>query len=217
MFFDVFDSEEKIKSQEDKLDVKVVKKIIGCNFEKNICGTIPYDVKVQKNNLIKDFKNQYINKRIFYKNDKKEIGYIEVFQVPLLKYAHQINKNISFLFIPHEINDANLDVNKCFGFRYYDSENHYCTLLKKDDDDKDNYFFLEKFKTDKTDIFYNEKLDCFQIIYEAIFSKYKNFYKPTDEDFDYQMTTESPLYEIIGFNYASQLRSTDTIKFHKIH
>jgi hypothetical protein len=217
MFFDVFDPEEKINSQEDKLDVKIAKKIIGCNFEKNICGTIPYDVKVQKNNLIKDFKNQYINKRIFYKNDKKEIGYIEVFQVPLLKFAHQINKNISFLFIPHEINDANLDVNKCFGFRYYDSENHYCTLLKKDDDDKDNYFFLEKFKTDKTDIFYNEKLDCFQIIYEAIFSKYKNFYKPTDEDFDYQMTTESPLYEIIGFNYASQLRSTDTIKFHKIH
>ena len=34
MFFDVFDPEEKINSQEDKLDVKIAKKIIGCNFEK---------------------------------------------------------------------------------------------------------------------------------------------------------------------------------------
>ena len=138
MILDAFFPEEKINDEEVKLNIKIPKNILGCNFEKNIYGTIPYVPETQRNDSIQDIKNQYINKRIFYKNNTKEVGYIEVFQVPLLKFAHQSNKNISFLFVPHEINDVNIDINKCFGFRYYDSKNHYCTLLKTDNEDEDD-------------------------------------------------------------------------------
>ena len=218
MILDAFFPEIELDKKEVKSNIKIANKILGCNLEKNIYGTIPYASQSQINDSIENVNNQIINKRIFYKDNRKEVGYIEVFQVPLLKFAHQTNKNISFLFEPHKINEVNININKCFGFRYYDSKNQYCTLLKSDNDNDDDYFFLEKLNTEKNKIFYNEKLDCFQIIYYAIFSRYKNNeeYKK-DGDFDFQTISESPLYEILGFNYASQLKNIDKIKFHKIH
>ena len=74
-------------------------------------------------------------------------------------------------------------------------------------------FFLEKFNEKEND-FYDESLDCFQIIFYSIFSRYK---KKDGYDFDFPLILERPLYEILGFNYSIICKSTDKFKFHKTH
>ena len=58
-----------------------------------------------------------------------------------MSYSHQLSENISFLFDCDSKDNKRIDSNKCFGFRYYDSNKNYCTLLREDDKDEDNYFF----------------------------------------------------------------------------
>lgn len=218
MILDDYFPEEEIGKEEVKSKIQISNRLSGCNLKENIYGTLVYTPQLKNNKLIEDEEKKFINKRIFYKNENKQIGYIEVFQLPLLKYAHQTNKKISFLFEPQGFDDEIININKCFGFRYYDKQNKYCTLLKANDNDEDNYFFLEKLDTTENSKYYNENLDCFQIIYEAIFSKYENKQKKySDSNFDFQTITESPIYEILGFNYACQLKSTQKYKFHKLH
>ena len=202
----------------DDYELKISNKIIGCELEKNIKGTSKYN-KDCKTNLIQDIRNDELklHQRIFYKNEQKDVGYIEVFQNSFLSYAHELSEKISFLFNCDSKNNQRIDANKCFGFRYYDLNNNYCTLLKSNDENEDNYFFLEKLKKDDNE-FYDGTLDCFKIIFDSIFSRYKIEKKGLNgNNFDFQLVLERPLHEILGFCYSVKEKSNDIFIFHKLH
>ena len=201
-------------SKSEKYELKIANKIIGCNLQKSFKNTEKFNPE-NKTNLIQDIKNEELklHQRIFYKNEQKEVGYIEVFQNSFLSYAHELSENISFLFDYDTKDNKRIDNNKCFGFRYYDLNNNYCTLLKSNDEDEDNYFFLEKLD-EEDNKFYDKSLDCFQIIFYSIFSRYK---KKDEYNFDFPLILERPLYEVLGFNYAILCKSNDKFQFHKIH
>ena len=76
-------------------------------------------------------------------------------------------------------------------------------------------FFLEKLEkiNNEKNIFYKPDLDCFEILFEAIFSKYKKEKKSND----FPLILEAPIYEIIGFSYSIISKSTENFKFHKPH
>ena len=190
-------------------------KIIECDIKRYFSGTSKYN-KDKKTNLILDIeiKEQKLHQRIFYKNNQKEVGYIEVIQNSFLSYTHEQSKNISFLFGADSNDKQRIDNRKCFGFRYYDANNHYCSLLKSYGGTEDDYFFLEKLDN-KDNEFYEEKLDCFEIIFDSIFSRYKK--NINDNNLDFQLIIERPFYEILGFNYSILLKSNNIFTFHKIH
>ena len=128
-------------------DLKIANKIIKCNLEKCINGTSEYIPNFQ-NNLIKDveFNEKNIHKRIFYKKFI-DVGYIEVFLDPSLAFSHKICENITFLFECKAKDQTSFDEKRCFGFRYYNKlKSKYCTLLKENDENEDDYFFLENQK-----------------------------------------------------------------------
>ena len=99
----------------------------------------------QGDELIKDINNEEIKerKRIFYKKGGN-VGYIEVFQNSKLVFAYEFSDKISFLFECIDNEKLIIDQNKCLGFRYYNTKNEYCTLLKIGNKDIDDYQFLEK-------------------------------------------------------------------------
>ena len=98
---------------------------------------------------------------------------------------------------------------------YKDDENYqYCTLLKTKDGTEDDYFFLEQLN-EKSNDFYNENLDCFKIIMYSIFSRYNK--NKSNDNFDFQLIVERPLYEILGFGYSILSKSNEKFMFHKIH
>ena len=123
-------------------ELKIANKMVGCNLQKNFKNTEKYKPG-NKTILIEDIENNELklHQRIFYKNLEKKVGYIEVFQNSFLSYSHELSENISFLFDCDSKDNKRIDSNKCFGFRYYDSNKNYCTLLREDDKDEDNYFF----------------------------------------------------------------------------
>ena len=193
-FFDLYyeESEFEEKSKEEKYVPKIIDKIVGCDIDKCFKDTSLYK-SGKYNALIKVINNPKTNeqKRIFYKNGGS-VGYIEIIQNPELAFAYNISKKIYFLFECKNEEKLIIDEKRCFGFRYYNSKNEYCTLLKiGDDNEEDDYQFLEKLKGNS---FYNEELDCFSIVYDSIFSRYENL----KDDFDTIMI-EGPLYEIMGF------------------
>ena len=207
---------EEILRDKPPKSLKISNKIVAFNIENNIKGTNEYISSIQ-NSRIQDIelKDKNIHKRIFYKNIN-EVGYIEVFQDPSLAYAHQTCENISFLFESSEKNSFEINENKCFGFRYYNNlKNNYCTLLKENEKNEDDYFFLEKLEkiNNEKNIFYKPDLDWFEILFEAIFSKYKKEKKSND----FPLILEAPIYEIIGFSYSIISKSTENFKFHKPH
>ena len=69
--------------QNENQELKIANKIIGCNLQKNLKGTIKYSQEI-KSNLIIDIKTNDFHQRIFYKNKQNEVGYIEVFKNPEL-------------------------------------------------------------------------------------------------------------------------------------
>lgn len=208
---------EDIISKNGFKELKFAHKIIGCNLQKHFQDTVNYNSNM-KNNLIKDIeiKEQQLHQRIFYKKNNKKIGYIEVFQNPSLSYAHQISEKITFLFENYDKNNEKIDPNKCFGFRFYDNKNNFCTLLKSDDQDEDNYYFLEKLEKEDNE-FYNKEIDCFKIIFDALFSRYIIKNNEDEIKFDFPLIIERPIYEILGFSYAVMFKSNEKFKFHKIH
>ena len=107
------DLENQFNNEEKKLII--ANKIIGCNLQKNFKNTIKFNPKV-KSDLILDIRNNCFNQRIFYKNEQKEVGYIEVFQNSSLSYAHELSDNISLLFECDSNNNLRIDNNKCFGY-----------------------------------------------------------------------------------------------------
>ena len=208
-FFDLILSKEELPHEDLKIkeEPKIMNTLVGCDIDKYIKGTIKYKPE-EINKLIKDINNSDNNqhKRLFYKNNGN-IGYIEVFQNGKLAFAYKISNKISFLF---ECNSNNINItnNKCFGFRYYNSKNEYCSLLKIGDNDKDEFKFLEKIN-EKENYFYDEKLDCFEIVYESIFSRFENGYNI------YSTLIEGPLYEILGFSYGIIYKSNTYFKFYR--
>ena len=207
----------KINLQYQNLELKIANKVIACNPQKTFQGTMKYTTQ-KETNFIQDIeiKEQKLHQRIFYKDEPKNtVGYIEVFQNSFLSYSHELSENISFLFECDSKDNKRIDSEKCFGFRYYDLNNNYCTLLKLNDENEDDYFFLEKLDI-KDNKFYDKDLDCFKIIFDSIFSRYKKLIKDED-NFEFQLIMERPLYEILGFSYSILSRKTDKFKFHKIH
>lgn len=205
------DSEEEKEDLKVKEKTKIANKIIGCDLVKCFKGTNPYNPK-KENKLITEIiePKMKVFKRIFY-NINNGIGYIEVFQNPRLAFAYKVSNYISFLFESLDQKNQEINENKCIGFRYYNSKNEYCTLLKIGNDDLDEYQFLEKINA-KENEFFNNELDCFEIVYEAIFSKYKN----KNIDFNF-ILGECPLNEILGFAHALILKNNDNFRFHKLH
>jgi hypothetical protein len=137
-----------------------VKNLIPFNTD-TFEGTIAFSKNNEKNIQLIETVN---NKRIFYKfkENKKVVSYIEQIQSNNISYLGLLNKNISFLFCPNDINEKNIDNNKCFGFRFYldnPIENDvYFTLLKLNEND--DYIILEKDVVSiKNNNFYNKKLN----------------------------------------------------------
>ena len=131
--------DNKISINFEENEIKIANKIINCDLQ-NFKGTTIYK-KDKKTNLVLDIeiKEQKLHQRIFYKNEQKEVGYIEVFQNSFLSYAYELSENISFLFECDSNNNQKIDKNKCFGFRYCDANNQYCTLLKTKGGTEDDY------------------------------------------------------------------------------
>ena len=140
-FFEVLLSDEDSKKEEKKTEEepKIINEVFGCDIEKCFMGTNKYK---QDDELIKDINNEEIKerKRIFYKKGGI-VGYIEVFQNPKLVFAYEFSDKISFLFECIDNEKLIIDQNKCLGFRYYNSKNEYCTLLKIGNKDIDDYQF----------------------------------------------------------------------------
>ena len=134
--------------------------------------------------------------RKFIKNDNK-VAYIEIFQEQRANLMG-ITKNISFIYLPCQDNINDYDKNKCIGFRYFESsivkKCKYFTLIKRYDN---RFFILEKDKS-ILDIngepFYNEELNCYSIMKNIVFEKYKNKFMsfPMGELFP----------EVIGYAYS---------------
>ena len=126
-----------MENLEDFFSNKSIKKI---NFQENLFieiknlipfntdtfeGTIAFSKNNEKNIQLIETVN---NKRIFYKfkENKKVVSYIEQIQSNNISYLGLFNKNISFLFCPNDINEKNIDNNKCFGFIF----NHCVRCLR---------------------------------------------------------------------------------------
>lgn len=166
-------------------------------YDKYISGT-------QK--LWKNEKSDFIQAYIL---DKKEIGrkflknnsvsYYEIFEDKRLNILGQ-TKKISLLFFPMEDNVQPFEMKNCFGFRYYEKnvrdKCNYFTLIKKE---KKGYYILEKRENIK-DVdnvsFFNKDLDCFSIMKNIVYDKYK-------ENYIHNKSPHGELFsEIIGYIYS---------------
>ena len=141
--------------------------------------------------------------------DKKELGrkfmikdsvsYYEIFEDKRLNILGQAKK-ISLLFFPNEDNTYSFEMKNCFGFRYYEKNNrdkcNYFTLIKKG---QKGYYILEKtenIKDKDNESFFNKDLDCFSIMKNIVYDKYK-------EDNIYNKSPHGELFsEIIGYIYS---------------
>ena len=129
----------------------------------------------------------------------KYISYLEIWEDKRLNVMG-LSKKISLLVIPDEKSEDILNFKNCFGFRYYEKNNidkcEYFTLIKKG---RKGYFILEKeggIKDNDNELFYNEKLDCYSIMKNIVYEKYK----------DDRINNKSPngelFSEIIGYTYS---------------
>lgn len=134
--------------------------------------------------------------RKYIKNDNK-VAYIEIFQEQRATLMG-ISKNISFIYLPCKNNSNHYDKDKCIGFRYFESsivkKCKYFTLIKRYDN---RFFILEKDKS-ILDIngepFYEEELNCYSIMKNIVFEKYKN------KIMSFPMGELFP--EVIGYAYS---------------
>ena len=166
-------------------------------YGKYIAGT----EKLWKNNDCKFIEKIIIDGKVIGRKYlvNKSISYLEIWEDKRLNVIG-LSKKISLLFIPNEKSEDILNFKNCFGFRYYGNNNmdkcDYFTLIKKS---RKGYYILEKeggiIDVDN-DLFYNEKLDCYSIMKNIVFEKYKadriNNKSPNGELFS----------EIIGYTYS---------------
>ncbi len=113
-----------------------------------------------------------------YYNKNHEIKYVEIFKN--LKFELMgISPNITFIHLYDQKIKNGYDENKFIGFRYYKNgpnkfDSNYFTLINKYDL---KYYILEKsenLKDINNDSFFNQELNCFDIIDNIIKQKYKN-------------------------------------------
>ena len=133
-------------------------------------------------------------RRIFLKKGKP--AYYEIFEDKRTDIIG-ISKKISFLYTPSLKDNKLYDKDNCIGFRYYEKNKsercNYFTLIKKYDK---KFYILEKEKNIcdiNGELFYDEKLDCYSVMRNIVFEKYKNkIMSPKGEYFP----------EIFGFIYS---------------
>ena len=111
-------------------------------------------------------------------NKKNEIKYLELFNNQILEFMG-ISKNITFIHLYDKEKNKEYDENRFIGFRYFEKDpksldSKYFTLIKRYDS---KFYILEKNKEIKDindNIFFDPNLDCFSIIDNIIYTKYKN-------------------------------------------
>ena len=128
--------------------------------------------------FIKEFKNndKVIGRKYTDKNN--EIKYAEIFNNPKFELMG-ISPNITFIYSYDNKIKNRYEENKFIGFRYYkkgpnEIDSNYFTLINKY---YLKYYILEKNKKIKdinNDSFFNQELNCFDIIDNIINQKYKN-------------------------------------------
>ena len=132
----------------------------------------------RKPKFIKEFKvnDKVIGRKYFNKNN--EIKYVEILTNPKFELMG-ISPNITFIYKYDQKIKNGYDENKFIGFRYYKKspnkfDPNYFTLVNKYDL---KYYILEKnekLKDINNDSFFNQDLNCFDIIDNIIKQKYKN-------------------------------------------
>ena len=151
------------------------------NF-KYFSGTEKYGQKYTEN--IVPFMNEEsaIIGRLFL-DKNKEAKYVEIFRNKKMDILG-ISEKITFLHTYIKDKKEHYNSDKFIGFRYYEKNlndkkepctcGNYFTLVRKN---YSKYFILEKndsIKDIKGNIFYDENLNCHQIIKKIIFEKYRN-------------------------------------------
>ena len=151
------------------------------NF-KYFSGTEKYEQKYTEN--IVPFMNEEsaIIGRLFL-DKNKEAKYVEIFRNKKMDILG-ISEKITFLHTYIKDKKEHYNSDKFIGFRYYEKNlndkkepctcGNYFTLVRKN---YSKYFILEKndsIKDIKGNIFYDENLNCHQIIKKIIFEKYRN-------------------------------------------
>ena len=144
---------------------------------------------------IYDKNNKIIGRKFVDRNN--EIKYFELFENDKMKVLG-ISSNITFIHSYSKYKDNFYNPNEFIGFRYYNNgvnsiESKFFTLIKKNNL---KYFILEKnnYIKDINNLeFYDENLDCFEIINKIIFEKYR----------DKIIGENGEIFpEIIGYSYA---------------
>ena len=168
ILLDIDSNEEKAKKEPVKLQNKY---LYNDYFQKTAKLWKEYGSKM------KLFEN--INSgRVFFKNGIP--SYYEIYKEPRLRIMG-ISEKISILYPPLEKDNYKYDEKNCIGFRYYEKSNeekgNYFTLVKRYDN---RFFVLEKGKEKEEQIFdvngetfYEENLNCFSIMQNLVFEKYK--------------------------------------------
>ena len=135
-------------------------------------------------------------------NKNKKVKYVEIFKNKKMEILG-ISENITFLHEFFENRKEHYNPDKFIGFRYYESNKNdkkepyvngnYFTLVRNN---YKKYFILEKdfsLKDINGNKFYDEKINCYQIMKKIIFEKHKN--KPIGDSGDI-------FPEIIGYCFA---------------
>ena len=157
-------------------------KLVEEKNERFFSGTVKY--REEKTDYITSFMNEkkIIIGRLFL-DKSKHIKYIEIFKNKKLDILG-ISENITFLHEYLEDKKDHYNPDKFIGFRYYESikkekkESYVCgnyfTLVRKN---YSKYFILEKDNSINDmngDKFYDENINCYQIMKKIIFEKCKN-------------------------------------------
>lgn len=160
-------------------------------FEKYIKDTLSLKkiYESDKKEYIVDIKvSENIVGRKFLKLNK-EVGYVEMFLDKRKQFMSNLSENITFLFPPNERNEESI-----IGIRFYkeniiEIKKGYFTLIKKG---RNKYEIVEKFENGE---FFEEKLDCLEIIKNIIFNKH---FKNSD------YISGLSFVELIGFYYCAK-------------
>ena len=139
-------------------------------------GTVKY-TDIKRSEYIKsiNIKSEEMG-RIFLDKNKKE-KYVEIFNNAKMNVLG-ISSNITFLHSFSNNEEQNYNPNEFIGFRYYTNgikkSGKYFTIIKKN---YSKFFILEKSETMKdmdNKPFYDENLNCYEIIRNIFINKYKN-------------------------------------------
>jgi hypothetical protein len=150
-------------------------------------GTITLKNAKQSPNAIKEFKeNELLLKREYI--NKENNGYTEIlYEKEDIFTLERVPKNVTLLFSSKEYKEKKMKKSQIIGYRFYNKDNNYFTLVKNIKEDE--YIILEKIKNFE---FYDEELDCLKIMEYLINDKYSKC--------DYPPSEQSLL--ILGFTYA---------------